>query len=169
MSTVPMDSAKLRDMRFDTQGPEVIARDVLVTLPYTHDRRTEIVIDTDEFSAVCPWSGLPDFATLTLRYLPGDRYLELKSFKYYLTSFRSVGIFQEDANNVIVSDLVACLAPLWLEVVLDYKVRGGLHTVTRNLYHQPEVGESYDLGAPQPVRASAGIDWQRWRDEQRGS
>ncbi len=167
MTTIPTDSVKLRDMRWDVQGPEVIAPDVLVTIPYTHPRRTEIVIDTDEFSAVCPWSGLPDFASLTLRYLPGDRYLELKSFKYYLTSFRNVGIFQEDANNRLVDDLVRCLAPLWLEVALDYKIRGGLHTVTRNLYHQPELGVTYDLSGEQPVRATTGVDWQAWRDEQR--
>lgn len=168
MTTVPMDSAKLRDMRFDIQGPEAIARDVLVTIPYTHRRRTEIVIDTDEFSAVCPWSGLPDFATLKVRYLPGDRYLELKSFKYYLTSFRNVGIFQEDANNVILEDLVRCLDPLWMEVTLDYKVRGGLHTVTRNLHRKPDIEASYDLAGLQPAYAEEGVDWQAWRDQQFG-
>ncbi|MBA3946433.1 MAG: NADPH-dependent 7-cyano-7-deazaguanine reductase QueF [Herpetosiphonaceae bacterium] len=154
-------------MRWDVQGPEAVATDILVTIPYTHARRTEIVIDTDEFSAVCPWSGLPDFATLTLRYLPSDRYLELKSFKYYLTSFRNVGIFQEDANNRIIDDLVRCLDPLWLEVTLDYKIRGGLHTVTRNLYHQLEFGATYDLAGDQLIHAAEGIDWQTWREEQR--
>src|ERR687885_211482 len=88
MTTVPMDSEKLKDMRFDTQGVEAVARDVLVTIPYTYPRRTEITVSTEEFSAVCPWSGLPDYAKLTIRYLPSDRYVELKSLKYYVVSFR---------------------------------------------------------------------------------
>jgi len=86
-------------------------------------------ISTDEFSAVCPFSGLPDFATLTLRYLPGELCVELKSYKYYLISYRNVGIFQEHAANRVLDDLVACCLPIWMEVELDYRLRGGIHTV----------------------------------------
>ena len=75
-----------------------------------------------------------------------------------------MGIFQEDANNVVVDDLVACLEPLWLEVMLDYKIRGGLHTVTRNRYCKPGVEADYDLSREQPIRAAEGVDWQAWRD-----
>ena len=76
-----------------------------------------------------PFSGLPDYGTLTVRYLPSDGCIELKSLKYYLTSYRNVGIYQEHAVNRVLDDLVACCAPKWMEVVLDYRLRGGIHTV----------------------------------------
>jgi 7-cyano-7-deazaguanine reductase len=78
---------------------------------------------------VCPFSGLPDFGTLTVRYLPVEACIELKSLKYYLTSYRNVGIYQEHAANRLLDDLSACCEPQWIEIVLDYRLRGGLHTV----------------------------------------
>jgi 7-cyano-7-deazaguanine reductase len=78
---------------------------------------------------VCPFSGLPDFGTLTVRYLPTEVCIELKSFKYYLTSFRNVGIYQEHAANRVLEDLVTCCDPAWMEVEIDYRLRGGIHTV----------------------------------------
>jgi 7-cyano-7-deazaguanine reductase len=160
-----MDSEMLKDMRFDTQDVDAVARDVLVMIPYTYRRRTEITVTTDEFSAVCPWSGLPDYAKLTVRYLPGDRYMELKSFKYYVTSFRNVGIFQEDATNVILEHLVEALDPLFIEVQLDYNVRGGFHTVTRAQHHRPDLTDAGDLQGTQPVVSEERIDWAAWRRE----
>jgi 7-cyano-7-deazaguanine reductase len=115
---------------YDFDGVEAITPDVLETFPYEYAGRDAVVeISTDEFSAVCPFSGLPDYGTLTVSYLPSDACIELKSLKYYLTSYRSVGIYQEHAVNRIVDDLVACCAPKWMEVVLDYRLRGGIHTV----------------------------------------
>ena len=67
--------------------------------------------ETREFSAVCPYSGLPDFATLRIEYVPSDRCIELKSLKYYVTSFRNVGIFQEHATARIAEDLFGVLQP----------------------------------------------------------
>ncbi len=123
-----MVEAEGRNYRFD--GVEAITPDVLETFPYEYVGRDALVeIFTDEFSAVCPFSGLPDFATLTVRYLPSSSCIELKSLKYYLTSYRNVGIYQEHAVNRILDDLVACCAPQWMEVVLDYRLRGGIHTV----------------------------------------
>ncbi len=114
------------------QGYEAIDPGVLETFPYEYPgRETVVEITTDEFTAVCPWSGLPDFGSVTIRYLPQARILELRSLKYYLLSFRSVGIYQEHAVNRIAEDLVRVVAPQWMEVVLDYKVRGGIHTVCR--------------------------------------
>ncbi len=168
MTTVPMDSEKLKDMRFDAQGVEAVARDVLVMIPYTFPRRTEITVSTDEFSAVCPWSGLPDYARLTVRYLPGDRYVELKSFKYYVTSFRNVGIFQEDATNLILEHLVEALDPLFIEVQLDYNVRGGFHTVTRAQHRRPDLDGDVSLDGPQPVVSDERIDWAAWRRDRAG-
>lgn len=168
MTTVPMDSEKLKDMRFDVAGVESVARDVLVMIPYTFARRTEISVTTDEFSAVCPWSGLPDYAKLTVRYLPGDRYVELKSLKYYVTSFRNVGIFQEDATNVILEHLAEALDPLFIEVQLDYNVRGGFHTVTRAQHRRADLADATDLSSSQPLVSDALIDWAAWRREHQG-
>jgi 7-cyano-7-deazaguanine reductase len=116
--------------RYPLAGVEALTPEVLEIFPFEYAGREALVeISTDEFTTVCPYSGLPDFGTLTVRYLPAAGCLELKSFKYYLTSFRSVGIYQEHAAHRILDDLVACCAPRWMEVVLDYRLRGGIHTV----------------------------------------
>ncbi len=103
---------------------------MLETFPYEYPAREALVeIETDEWSCVCPFSGLPDYGTLAVRYLPSDVCIELKSLKYYLTGYRNVGIYQEHAANRVLEDLVACCGPRWMEVELDYRLRGGLHTV----------------------------------------
>ncbi|HET6781169.1 MAG TPA: preQ(1) synthase [bacterium] len=118
--------------RFDVQGTDVIDTAVLETFPYEYAGRDVAVdIETDEFTAVCPWSGLPDFGRVTIRYLPKTKILELRSLKYYLLLFRNVGIYQEHATRRILEDLVKVTEPQWMEVLLDYKVRGGIHTVCR--------------------------------------
>jgi 7-cyano-7-deazaguanine reductase len=117
------------EQRWDVEGYDRITPTRLETFAYEYPGSQAVVeIATDEFTAVCPWSGLPDFGRLTIRYLPGERVLELKSFKYYLHSYRNVGIYQEHAANRILGDLVAATAPAWMELVLDYNVRGGVHT-----------------------------------------
>ena len=98
---------------------------------------SEVVIDTDEFTAACPWTGLPDQGTLTVSYVPDRSCIELKSLKYYLLSYRDVGIVQEHAANRILDDLVAACKPLRMTVALDYKVRGGLHTRVTVPYTRP--------------------------------
>jgi 7-cyano-7-deazaguanine reductase len=130
---VAMVEAEGRTFTFD--GVEVLTPEVLETFPYEYPTRDALVeIDTDEWSCVCPFSGLPDFGTLTVSYLPSDVCIELKSLKYYLTSFRNVGIYQEHAANRVLDDLVACCAPRWMEVELDYRLRGGLHTTVTVSY-----------------------------------
>ena len=115
--------------RFDSQSEEAIDRDVLETVPYDYpDSATEVVYETDEFTFVCPWTGLPDFAQLVIRYLPHRSLVELKSLKYYLTSYRNVGILQEHAVNRILNDLVALLDPVSMVVEANFKERGGLKT-----------------------------------------
>ncbi len=108
-------------------GPEQVDVSVLETFPYQGPEQ-EILTETDEFSAVCPYSGLPDFARLSIRYVPGDRCIELKSLKYYVTSYRNVGIFQEHATAKIAEDLFKALAPRRLTVETVYNVRGGFLT-----------------------------------------
>src|SRR6476619_6846798 len=109
-------------------GPETIDVAVLETFEYSWSDH-EIATETSEFSAVCPYSGLPDFATLTIRYVPSDRCVELKSLKYYVISYRTVGIFQEHATARIADDLCRALAPRRLTVSTRYNVRGGFETV----------------------------------------
>ena len=108
-------------------GPEQVDVAVLETFGYAGPDQ-EIVTETDEFSAVCPYSGLPDFAKLTIRYMPTAKCIELKSLKYYVTSFRNVGIFQEHATAKMAEDLAKVLEPQWLEVKTVYNVRGGFLT-----------------------------------------
>jgi len=84
---------------------------------------------TKEFSAVCPFSGLPDIAELTIKYYPtSDKCIELKSLKYYLTSFRNVGIYQEAVTKRIFDDLKAVLGIEELQVETVYNTRGGFDT-----------------------------------------
>jgi 7-cyano-7-deazaguanine reductase len=91
-------------------------------------RPYEIAMECPEFTCLCPMTGQPDFATIRLRYVPAERCVELKSLKLYLWSYRTEGAFHEDVTNQICDDLVAALAPRWIEVSGDFKVRGGIHT-----------------------------------------
>lgn len=118
--------------RLKIDGYEVIHAACLETFPFeSPGSGLTVDITTDEFTAVCPWSGLPDFGTVTIRYLPGAKILELKSFKLYLLSYRTVGIYQEHAATRILEDLVKVVEPQWVEIALDYKIRGGIHTICR--------------------------------------
>src|SRR3990172_2072426 len=118
--------------RFDIQGEEAIDTRVLETIPFDYSgTATEVIYETDEFTSVCPWTGLPDFARLTIRYTPDRSLVELKSLKYYLTSFRNVGILQEHAVNRLLRDLVAILDPRAMLIEAHYNERGGLRTVAR--------------------------------------
>ena len=124
-----------RDRRDDVQDVSSIDVKVLDTFPYEYAGKDIVInIETDEFTAVCPWSGLPDFATITINYVPAKVCIELRSFKYYLLSYRSVGIYQEHAVNRILEDLVRCADPKWMKVTADYRVRGGVHTVASREY-----------------------------------
>ena len=100
---------------------------VLETFDYDGPEQ-EIVTETNEFTAVCPYSGLPDFARLRIRYVPVRKCVELKSLKYYVTSFRNVGIFQEHATAKIAEDLLGVLRPRRLTVTTIYNTRGGFDT-----------------------------------------
>lgn len=108
-------------------GPEEIDVAVLETFPYEGPDQ-EITTETPEFSAVCPYSGLPDYARLIVTYVPATRCIELKSLKYYVTSYRHVGIFQEHATARIAEDLFRALEPKRLLVRTVYNVRGGFET-----------------------------------------
>ena len=85
-----------------------------------------ITYTTDEFSAVCPYSGLPDIARIVIKYIPNRKLAELKSLKYYFMSYRNVGIYQEDATSNIFDHLKTLLDPSFLKVYTRYNIRGGI-------------------------------------------
>lgn len=117
------------------KGEEAIDVEVLETFPYQYPHREiEVEIETDEFTAVCPFSGLPDFGTLTITYVPDKVCLELRSLKYYLLSYRQVGIFYEHLVNRVLEDLVRVVKPKRMSVIAHYNVRGGLRTLARAYY-----------------------------------
>ena len=93
-----------------------------------------IEITNLEFTAVCPKTGLPDFATIRVTYVPDERCVELKSLKSYFLSFRDVGIFHEHVVNKVLDDFVAACRPRSVEVVGEFNLRGGLKTVVRASY-----------------------------------
>jgi 7-cyano-7-deazaguanine reductase len=123
------------DRRYDVQDIATIDVTVLETFPYEYSGKDITMnIETDEFTSVCPWSGLPDFATISIEYIPAKVCIELRSLKYYLLSYRNVGIYQEHLVNRILDDLVRCSRPVWMKVTADYRIRGGVHTVASREY-----------------------------------
>ncbi|HTO93417.1 MAG TPA: preQ(1) synthase [Bacteroidota bacterium] len=138
------------DRRYDAAPVSSIDTAALETFPYEYPGKDIVVdIDTDEFTAVCPWSGLPDFGTIRVEYVPHRVLIELRSLKYYLLSYRNVGIYQEHAVNRILEDLARSASPKWMKVTADYRIRGGVHTVVSREY-----GARDSAGAP-PTRRHA--------------
>lgn len=88
-----------------------------------------IHLEIPEFTCLCPRSGFPDFATITLDYVPDRFVVELKSLKLYINKYRDRQISHEAAANTILDDLVSLLAPRWLRVVADFTVRGNIKTI----------------------------------------
>lgn len=109
----------------------------LDTFPYEFvGREVRVSFEMPEFTAVCPFSDFPDFATLKLEYVPNERCVELKSLKLYVNSFRNVKIFHEHVVNIILEDFVAACDPLAVELEGDFHVRGNIKTVVRASYHK---------------------------------
>ncbi len=100
----------------------------LETWPSAYEDDYEIVVTIPEFTAICPKTGLPDFATLTVAYVPGRRCVELKSLKEYLLAYRGLGIFNENVVNRVLTDLVAAAKPRRMTVRGVFTPRGGLQT-----------------------------------------
>lgn len=130
---------KYASRRYDIYKEDVIDVTVLETVHFEYPgSATEVVYTTDEFTSVCPWTGLPDFARLTIRYVPAESLIELKSLKYYLTSFRNVGILQEHAVNRVLNDLVRLVQPVSMTVEADFNDRGGIKTRATVTYTRAE-------------------------------
>ncbi len=110
---------------FSFESTDSIRKDFLEVIEYRGEPQ-EIKYETGEFSAVCPFSGLPDIAQVEIVYVPDKKLVELKSLKYYFISFRNVGIYQEEATDRIYKDLAGCLEPRYLSVKTVYNIRGGI-------------------------------------------
>ena len=123
MNVTNSDYAEGQVLEFESERK--IDTRVLETFPYEGPKQN-IVYETREFSAVCPYSGLPDFASLRIEYIPAHTIIELKSLKYYIVSYRNVGIFQEPATARIYNDLWNLLQPQSLCVTTVYNTRGGI-------------------------------------------
>lgn len=100
------------------------------------DREYEVAISCPEFTAVCPKTGQPDFATIYITYVPDQTIVELKSLKLYLFTYRDQGIFHEHVTNKILDDFVEACSPRRCEVRGDFNVRGGIKTVVTASYNR---------------------------------
>ena len=102
----------------------------------------EITIEVPEYTSVCPKTGLPDFGTLTLRYVPDKACLELKSFKLYLLAYRDLGIFYENAVNRILRDIVHACKPRRAVLTGRFTPRGGISTSIEAKFEKKKRGSS---------------------------
>lgn len=104
------------------------------------DRDYVITIGIPEFTCICPKTGLPDFADITVRYIPDSLCIELKSLKYYTIFYRDVGIFNEHVTNKMLDDIVKACKPRWAEITGKFNARGGITTTVKaeyNIDHRP--------------------------------
>jgi 7-cyano-7-deazaguanine reductase len=110
--------------------------ELLVAMPNPYPgQEYEVQVTSPEFTALCPVNpGQPDFATITIKYVPHKSIIEFKSLKLYLTSFRTVQIFYEESTNRILEDLVKIVKPRSMEIVSEWNIRGGLSTKITCIY-----------------------------------
>ncbi len=100
----------------------------------------EIKIEIPEFTSLCPKTGLPDFGTIIIRYIPKESCLELKSLKMYILAYRNLGIFYENAVNRMLEDIVKACRPVSAVVTGEFNPRGGIKSVIEARYPQPKEG-----------------------------
>jgi 7-cyano-7-deazaguanine reductase len=111
------------------------AMPLVETFPNPAPQRKYVITHVNpEFTSMCPKTGLPDFGTITIRYIPDKICLELKSLKYYFLDFRNKGIFYEAVTNRILDELVAVCKPLEMEITAEWTPRGGIHSVIEATY-----------------------------------
>lgn len=112
---------------------------LLETFPNPNPERDYTIIHTaPEFTSVCPKTGHPDFATMILEYIPDELCVELKSYKYYLHSFRNDGIYFEAVTNKILDDLVEVLKPRYMKLTADFNTRGGISSIIEVEYENDD-------------------------------
>jgi 7-cyano-7-deazaguanine reductase len=117
--------------------PERMKLFPLETFAYKYvGKETRISFTSSEFTAICPFSDFPDFATLKIEYVPNERCVELKSLKLYINSFRNVKIFHEHVVNKFLEDFVQACDPISVDIEGEFNVRGNIKTVIRASYHK---------------------------------
>ena len=116
----------------DLDGLTILGRQAgpgktLEVFPNHHPERDyTVTLTTGEFTCMCPMTGQPDFAKITIRYIPDRLIVESKSLKLYFASYRNEGVFHEHVTNAILDDLVKAMAPRWCKVSAEFAVRGGI-------------------------------------------
>ncbi|MFM1920565.1 MAG: hypothetical protein RLZZ303_2199 [Candidatus Hydrogenedentota bacterium] len=146
----PREQFKAEDKVLPFKGPEAIDAACLECFAYEyagtpHGREMEIVTETDEFTSVCPFSGLPDFAVVRIRYVPDTLCIELRSLKYYLLSYRDVGIWYEHLVNRMLEDLAVCCRPRRMAIEIECNPRGGLSSTVSAAYDAESMGPPENL------------------------
>ncbi|MCL2334665.1 MAG: preQ(1) synthase [Endomicrobia bacterium] len=117
---------------FDKVTPQL-----LEAMPYQYaGKDINVCIETEEFTCLCPWTGLPDYAYLVINYTPAKTVVELKSLKMYLQTYRMVGMVHESVVNKILEDLTKKLNPKYMSIELEFGVRGGITTTVSAEYHR---------------------------------
>jgi len=113
-------------------------KELLIAMPNPYpDREYEEEMATSEFTCLCPLNpGQPDYATLTIKYVPDKHIIELKSLKFYLASYRMVEIFYEEATNRILDDLVNAVKPRRMDILAEWNIRGGIGTKVKVSYNK---------------------------------
>ena len=137
MSTVEIDLPVPNQQNLDIRSTprEEMNLYPLDTFPYEFvGRKIKIQFEMPEFTAICPFSDFPDFATIRLEYVPNERCVELKSLKLYINSFREVKIFHEHVINVILEDFVRACDPLKVEIEGEFNVHGNIKTTVSAKY-----------------------------------
>ena len=123
--------------------PEQMSLAPLDTFAYKYKgKEIKISFTCPEFTAICPFSDFPDFATIKIEYVPNELCIELKSLKLYINSFRSAKIFHEHVINRILDDFVAACDPVALDIEGDFNIRGNIKTVIRASYRRDKAAVS---------------------------
>ena len=125
-----MDEIKKKVRSLNLKYKSYPQKELLIAIPNPYPQREyEEEVVTSEFTTLCPLNpGQPDYARLTIKYIPNKQILELKSLKFYLTSYRMVEMFFEEATNRILDDLVHAVKPKRMEITAEWNVRGGILT-----------------------------------------
>jgi len=124
-------------IQIEETRPEQMDLYPLETFDYKYKgKETRISFTCPEFTAICPFSDFPDFATIKIDYIPEEKCIELKSLKLYINSYRSIKIFHEHVVNRILEDFVRACQPLAAEIEGDFNIRGNIKTVIRASYEK---------------------------------
>ncbi len=149
-----MEKQELTLLGKKTEYRQDYAPEVLETFTNRHPEHDyRVHFDCPEFTSLCPITSQPDFATITIDYIPDVKMVESKSLKLYLFSFRNHGAFHEDCVNIIMKDLIALMDPRYIEVIGDFTPRGGISILPFANYGRP--GTKYEELAAQRLATHA--------------